>query len=264
MPFITIDQTRYHYLEAGVGQPMLLLHGFTGCTKNWGEVMVPLVQRYRVIAIDLPGHGLTQTPDDVAPFTMPVVAQHLAEFIRLTIGAPVHLVGYSMGGRLALYLALEHPAQVQMLTLESASPGLETQAERVTRVASDEALAERIERGGIAAFVAGWEQLPLWASQQHVTDVKRGRLHAQRLQNNPRGLALSLRGMGTGAQPSLWHRLGELQTPTRLLAGEQDAKFVAIARRMAAAVPRSQLHIVSDAGHCTHFEQPDAFVACVG
>jgi 2-succinyl-6-hydroxy-2,4-cyclohexadiene-1-carboxylate synthase len=261
MPFITIDQTRYHYIEAGAGQPMLLLHGFTGCAENWAEVMHLLVQRFRVIALDLPGHGLTQAPDDVTQFSLTLVSQQIAVFIHLIIGTPVHLLGYSMGGRLALHVALELPAQVKTLTLESASPGLQTMAEQAARIASDEALAERIERDGIAAFVAEWERLPLWVSQQKVSEEKRARLHAQRLQNNPRGLALSLRGMGAGAHPSLWHRLSELKVSTLLLAGAQDAKFVAIARRMAAAIPQSQLHIISDAGHSTHFEQPASFVA---
>ena len=263
MPFITINQTRYHYIEAGAGQPMVLLHGYTGCVENWAEVMHPLAQHYRVIALDLPGHGLTQSPDDVTQFSLPVVSQQIATFVQTYINTPVHLVGYSMGGRLALHVALEHPAQVQRLILESASPGLETTTEQTARIVSDEALAERIERDGIASFVTEWEQLPLWASQQKVAEEKRARLHAQRLQNNPHGLALSLHGMGTGAQPSLWHRLSELKMLIRLLAGEQDAKFVEIARRMTVAIPQSQLHIISDAGHSTHFEQPESFVAHV-
>ncbi len=268
MPFITIDQTRYHYAEMGTGQPMLLLHGFTGCAQSWAEVMKPLSLKHRVVAIDLPGHGLTQAPDDVAQdvtqFAMPVVSQQVASFITTLIGTPVHLVGYSMGGRLALHVALEHPAWVQRLILESASPGLEATDERAARVASDEALAQRIERDGIAAFVTEWERLPLWRSQQVFAEEKRMRLRAQRLQNNARGLALSLRGMGTGMQPALWHRLGELRMPTLLLAGELDAKFVAIARRMAAAMPQSLLCVIPGAGHTTHLEQPEAFVAHLG
>ena len=263
MPYITVASTRYYYIESGIGQPVLLLHGFTGCTQNWAEVMRRLSAHRSVIAIDLPGHGLTLAPDDVTQFTLPVVSQQLARFITSVIGSPTQVVGYSMGGRLALHLALEFPTLVQSLLLESASPGLMTEQERTSRIVSDEALALRIERNGTEAFVAEWERLPLWASQAKLDEETRARLHAQRLQNNPRGLALSLRGMGTGAQPSLWHRLGELDMPTLVLAGELDTKFVGIAQRMVVFAPKIELRVVPNAGHTIHLEQPDEFVARV-
>ena len=261
MPFITLGSTQYHYLESGAGQSVLLLHGFTGSTQNWAEVLHRLSAHRRVIALDLPGHGLTQAPDDVAQFTMPVVSQQLASFITSVVGVPTQVVGYSMGGRLALHLALEFPGLVQSLLLESASPGLLTQQEHTIRIASDETLALRLERNDTEAFVAEWERLPLWASQAKLDEETRARLHAQRLQNNPRGLALSLRGMGTGAQPSLWHRLGELDMPTLVLAGELDTKFVGIAQRMVVFAPKIELRVVPNAGHTIHLEQPDEFVA---
>jgi 2-succinyl-6-hydroxy-2,4-cyclohexadiene-1-carboxylate synthase len=263
MAFVKIQNTRYHYIAAGAGPPLLLLHGFTGCTENWAEVMPALAQQHHVFAIDLPGHGQTQAPDDVTQFTLPVVSQQLAQFINTVISSPAHVLGYSMGGRLALYLAWAHPAQVRSLLLESASPGLADADERAARIASDEALAERITRDGITAFADEWERLPLWASQRTLPAEKRQRLRALRLQNDPHGLALSLRGMGAGAQPSLWGKLGELRLPTVLLAGERDAKFVAIAQRMADAIPRSQLHIIPNVGHTVHLEQPEQFTAHV-
>jgi 2-succinyl-6-hydroxy-2,4-cyclohexadiene-1-carboxylate synthase len=137
---------------------------------------------------------------------------------------------------------------------------LRAAAERLARVEQDEALAQRIERNGIAAFTEYWTNLPLFSTQP--PDV-RAWLHVQRLQNNPTGLANSLRGMGTGAQPSLWERLGELGVPTLLLAGALDDKFAAINREMHERISHSTLMVIPDAGHTTHLEQPERFQAAV-
>jgi 2-succinyl-6-hydroxy-2,4-cyclohexadiene-1-carboxylate synthase len=259
MPFISIDHTRYHYVEAGAGEPLLLLHGFTGCVDNWREVMASLQPRMRVLAIDLPGHGQTEAPDDVSQFTLPVVAKQLSMFIGAVISKPARVLGYSMGGRLALFLALHHSDSVQSLVLESASPGLATEEERIARIASDEALAQRIERTGIEKFVDEWERLPLFASQAQTPDESRKRLRAMRLQNDSAGLALSLRGMGTGAQPSLWDRLHEWTKPALLITGALDAKFVEINKLMALRMPTAKHHTISNAGHAVHFEQPTTY-----
>jgi 2-succinyl-6-hydroxy-2,4-cyclohexadiene-1-carboxylate synthase len=263
MPTFEIDKTRYHYVEAGAGEPLLLLHGFTGCTDNWREVMAQLQSRHRVIAIDLPGHGKTEAPNAVTHFTMPVIAQQISTFIEGVIGAPAHVLGYSMGGRLALFLALHHPHRVKTLRLESASPGLATEEARRARIASDEALALRIERDGITTFVDAWERLPLFASQTLAPAQARDRLRALRLQNDAAGLALSLRGMGTGAQPSLWERLHEWTKPALFITGALDAKFVEINKQMALRMPRATHHIVAAAGHAVHFEQPQWYAASV-
>ncbi len=261
MPFFKVDQTRYHYVEAGVGEPLLLLHGFTGCAANWQDAMGELQSRYRVFAIDLPGHGQTAAPNEPAHFAMPFVARQISVFIGDVIGGSANLLGYSMGGRLALCIALDHPVCVQKLLLESASPGLASLAERQARIASDEALAMRIVRDGIEPFMDAWERLPLFASQAQVPQRARARLRALRLQNDPAGLALSLRGMGTGAQPSLWDRLPAWTKPTLLITGALDAKFVEINRAMAQRMPHALHHIVERAGHAVHFEQPDLFIA---
>ncbi len=261
MPFFKVDQTRYHYVEAGVGEPLLLLHGFTGCTLNWQDVMGRLQSRCRVLAIDLPGHGKTAAPNESAHFAMPFVARQISVFIGDVIGEPTNLLGYSMGGRLALCIALDHSACVQKLLLESASPGLASAAERQARIASDEALAMRIARDGIEPFVDAWERLPLFASQAQAPQQARVRLRGLRLQNDPAGLVLSLRGMGTGAQPSLWDRLPAWTKLTLLITGALDVKFVEINRAMAQRMPHALHHIVERAGHTVHFEQPDQYAA---
>lgn len=202
------------------------------------------------IALDLPGHGHSTTP---APYTM---AQAAADIIAQFNGRPFHLLGYSMGGRLALYIALHYPDSVASLILESASPGLAEAAARQQRRQQDNALADRIERDGIVAFVDFWERLSLWESQRQLAEETRIALHHRRLQNNPIGLANSLRGMGTGMQPSLWSQLGTLPMPVHLIVGALDQKFVTIAQQMAAAMDDVRLDIVAEAGHTVHLERP--------
>jgi len=174
------------------------------------------------------------------------------------------LIGYSMGGRLALHLALAAPERFWALVLESASPGIEDPAEREARRQSDEALAEAIERDGVAAFVARWESQPLFASQARLPAGVRASLRQQRLRNRPVGLANSLRGMGAGVQTPVWDRLPEIGMPALVLAGEHDGKYRAIAERTAALLPGGRLEVVPGAGHAIHLERPDAFAQVVG
>lgn len=241
--------------------PLLLLHGFTGSGQSWADVAAPLAGLgHRVIAPDLPGHG-GNLPQDPAAYDMDRIAEALADLIDREVGGPVHLLGYSMGGRLALYFAQACPEKVRSLVLESASPGLATEAERSARRAADDALADRIEAEGIPAFVTFWESLTLWQSQERLAEDVRQGLREKRLQNNASGLAHSLRGMGTGVQPSLWARLPDVTLPTLLIAGAEDAKFAAINRQMAAAMPNARLVVVPEAGHTVHLEQPERFAA---
>src|SRR5262249_26017949 len=162
---------------------------------------------------------------DPARYQIENAARDLCDLLKALDVPSATWLGYSMGGRLALYLALAYPHIVTTLVLESASPGLATSEARADRIRSDEPLAELIERDGIEAFTAYWESLPLFASQ---SDSVRAALRPVRLKNNAHGLANSLRGMGTGAQPSLWDKLPDLTMPCLVIAGELDTKFVDI------------------------------------
>lgn len=237
--------------------PLLFLHGFSGAGQNWSGLIERLPPG-AAFAPDLIGHGETDAPTDPARYSMEAAAADLFALWGQLGMPPVQLVGYSMGGRLALYTALTYPAMVAGLTLQSASPGLATEAERAERRAADETLAARIEREGIAWFADMWEQLPLFA---HQSTAVRAALRVVRLAQRPAGLANSLRGMGTGAQPNLWDRLQELNVPVDLIVGSLDAKFVAINQAMAARIPACQLHIIDGAGHSVHQEQPAAVAA---
>ena len=243
----------------GEGPPMVLLHGFTGSAESWRTHVAVFRNKFKTVAVELLGHGASDSPADPARFRMDRCVEDLAAVFDHLGLARVDLLGYSMGGRVALHMAAAHPERVGTLVLESASPGLARLDERQARAASDEALANSIEQRGLEAFVERWSELPLFASQATLPEVVRAELRAQRLRNNPRGLANCLRGLGAGVAPALWERLKEVRMPTLVMAGALDHKYAAIAQAMAASLATSQLANVPDAGHAAHLEQPEAF-----
>ena len=223
--------------EARTGT-LVLLHGFTGSATNWVPLFSTLaLPSMRMIAIDMLGHGQSSAPAHPERYTIQhCEADILAVLTELgVVSGEAILLGYSMGGRIALYTAFSH--FFRALILESASPGLAVPDEREQRRHSDEILAASIERDGMEAFVEHWEQLPLFASQSNLPMATRQILHRQRLANQAQGLANSLRGVGTGAQPSLHMQLSTLTIPVLLLAGELDTKFCTIARKMERQLP---------------------------
>jgi 2-succinyl-6-hydroxy-2,4-cyclohexadiene-1-carboxylate synthase len=232
---------------------VVLLHGFTQTRQSWRRTVAALGGRYRAIAPDLPGHGS-------AAYRRPASFDACAAYVRALARAPFTLVGYSMGGRIALYAALALPESVERLVLVGASPGIADAAEREARRRADEALADRIEAIGIEAFAREWGAQELFAGQD---DRVAAAAHADRLRNEPAGVAAALRGLGTGVMPPLWGRLRELAMPVRLVVGERDAKFGAIAERMAGAIGDCRLELVTGAGHAVHLEQPDTVAALI-
>ena len=241
---------------AGTGDPLLLLHGFTGSAAMWSA---HFSRDYQTIAVDLLGHGLSDSPADVDRYRMDRCIDDLLSIVDQFALPRINLLGYSMGGRVALHFAAAHPERVSALILESASPGLRDPAERQARIASDHALADRLERDGLAAFVDYWSTLPLFASQSRLPATVRADLRSERLRNNVIGLANSLRGVGTGAQRPLWDDLPNIGVPTLLIAGALDEKFTRIAQQMAESMPDAQLAVVESAGHAVHLEQPAIF-----
>ena len=227
--------------------PVLLLHGFMGRGADWDAVRDRL-PALDTRAPDLPGHGAAIGLPD-ATYTMDGAADRV-----LAGGGVVDVVGYSMGARLALHTAVRHPARVRRLVLVSGSPGLRTEAERAARRRLDAERAEAIRRD-YPAFLHDWYRMPLFASFR---PALRDRLVADRLaHNDPAELGRSLRGMGTGAQPSHWDALGGISARATAVAGALDAKFVALAREMAEAGPVEPV-VVGGAGHMLAAERPDA------
>lgn len=263
MDYLPTNGITLHVEQAGAGPALLLLHGFTGSAASWRFLAGPLAAQRCLIAPDLIGHGQSDAPADPARYSFPHAVADLLALLDALGVAQADVLGYSLGGRLALALAAAAPARVRALVLESSSPGIASAAERQARAAADDALADAIERDGLAAFVERWERLPLWASQAALPIEARARLRAQRMQNRPHGLANSLRGMSVGRQPPLWARLPALGMPMLLLAGALDEKYCTIAQQMAAALPAARLAIVPEAGHTIHLERPDEFAGQV-
>jgi 2-succinyl-6-hydroxy-2,4-cyclohexadiene-1-carboxylate synthase len=256
---VPVNDVDYFVTAAGKGEPLVLLHGFTGSSASWAAHTAVFSAHFRTVAVDLLGHGRTGSPADPKRYRMEQAAADIIAILEELKAAPAHLLGYSMGGRLALYLAVNYPEWFRSLVLESASPGSKTAVARAERQNQDNALADWIEANGIAAFVERWEQLPLWASQSQLPPKTRQALREQRLQNNPAGLANSLRGMGSGVQPALWPHLNNLQLPALLITGALDKKFAGIGEQMADTIPSAQLKVVREAGHTVHLEQTAVF-----
>jgi 2-succinyl-6-hydroxy-2,4-cyclohexadiene-1-carboxylate synthase len=229
----------------GAGPRLVLVHGFTQTGRSWDALTGSLAADHEVVAVDAPGHGGSAA-----------VRAGLVDGAGLlgAAGGRATYVGYSMGGRLCLHLALARPQLVRRLVLVSATAGIEDPGERAARRQADEQLAASIERDGLDAFLDRWLALPLFA-----TLPRDAAGLDDRRRNTAEGLATSLRLTGTGTQDSLWDRLGDLTMPVLLVAGELDARFVGIAERMAGLIPGSSLEVVAEAGHSVHLERPDAF-----
>ncbi len=225
---------------------MALIHGFTQSGPSWDPVVAGLAADHAVVTVDAPGHGGSAD-----------VRADLWEGAALIGNAvgPATYVGYSMGGRLALHLALGRPDLVERLVLVSTSAGIDDDADRARRRADDEALARRIERDGVEAFVRWWLTRPLFATLPAEAAALDSRLGGDR-----NGLASSLRLAGAGTQAPLWDRLGELAMPVLVVAGELDAVYRAHARRLAATIGSGPaVALVAGAGHACHLERPAAF-----
>ena len=263
MPIQTLNHYQLYYSLSGSPQnpPLLLLHGFMGSGEDFSEVLESLSRKFYCITLDLPGHGQTQVLGGNQFHKMPEVSQGIVELLKELQTAPCFLLGYSMGGRLALYLALEFPQYFPKVILESGSPGLATEIEREERRQKDELLAKQLETNDLQLFVQGWYHQPLFHSlKKH---HKFNHVLQSRLQNNPLELAKSLRYMGPGVQPSLWEKLPENQVDLLLLAGQSDGKFIKIHQEMCQIAPRTQWQIIPHSGHNIHLENVPAWLTAI-
>jgi 2-succinyl-6-hydroxy-2,4-cyclohexadiene-1-carboxylate synthase len=237
----------------GKGPPLVALHGFTGSGPDFAPLAATVGEH--LCCPDLPGHGLGAPDHPASWFSLAGAAGVLATWLD---GAPpVDLLGYSLGARTALQLALDHPGRVRRLILVGATAGIASEDERAERRALDGARAARILSNGVPAFAAEWAAHPLIASQSRIAEPHHARMAQRRRGNHGPGLAASLRGMGTGSMDPLWHRLATLPHPTTIIVGEGDSKYRALAQQMGAAIPRAAVHIVPGAGHAAHLERPD-------
>jgi len=273
--------------EMGSGPPVVLLHGFTGSARAMAFVARGLADTHRTLSVDLVGHGRSDSPRDIAAYSMTACVEQLVSLLdQLNLRAPrdiaaysmtacveqlvslldqlnlrdAHWVGYSMGARAVLALGSAHPGRVASAILVGCSAGIRDSRLRAERVRDDEILAERIEREGVEAFV------DFWISQSFLVDERRlgvrGVAEARqiRLANSAHGLASSLRGMGAGAQPPIHQALAWLSAPICLAVGGDDLKFRALATEISQELPNARIEIVPEAGHAAHTDNPTAFL----
>jgi 2-succinyl-6-hydroxy-2,4-cyclohexadiene-1-carboxylate synthase len=242
------------YTVEGEGEPVTLLHGFTLNGRSWRELIGKMPPGWMWVMPDLRGHGDTRIKPG-APCTMDACTSDLVMLWNHLGIERSHLVGYSMGGRLALHVAVRLPERVRSVLTIGAHAGLDEQA-RAGRRQGDEALAERVERYGVEPFVNYWSAQPLFAGLEARGAGFTARLRAQRLANRPEGMAASLRGMGAGVMEPLWTEMSGVTFPCTFVAGQDDVAYVSYARRLADAVPGSRLELVPNTGHAVHMERP--------
>ena len=254
-----VDGLLWEVRVRGTGHPLLLLHGFTGRGSSWGAHATAFAREFRVVVVDLPGHGRSGIPSDPARASVERSADDLAEILNREHCVPAHVLGYSLGARIALRLAAMHPEVVRRLVLESPSAGPATEAERATRRAADAQRADRLEQKGIRAFVSEWEHEPVLAGLRDLPRPLAERLRADRLRNNPAGLAASLRGAGQGSMEPLHEHLAKIRAPTLVISGALDRVGRSRADAVVAGVPGAKLAVVADTGHTPHLESPAAF-----
>ncbi|PZO19520.1 MAG: 2-succinyl-6-hydroxy-2,4-cyclohexadiene-1-carboxylate synthase [Leptolyngbya foveolarum] len=264
MPFISTEHHKLYYTTAGNLQKpaLLMLHGFLGSYQDFDVVLPELSQHFYCITPDLPGHGQTLTQSD--GYTFSKTTQTLLSLLDSLGIAKSHILGYSMGGRLALYSIWCSPERFSRVVLESASPGLKTEQERKERKKRDWAIAQKIKTTPLSEFLTHWYKNPLFHSLKTHPELYQAML-IRRQNNNSIELANALRGFSTGNQPSLWKALAEIKTPLLLLVGEQDSKFVSLAQEMAALYQRNlvTVQVCSSCGHNVHLESPNRYVQTI-
>jgi 2-succinyl-6-hydroxy-2,4-cyclohexadiene-1-carboxylate synthase len=259
---LLVDGVHYEVKVGGGGPALLLLHGFTGRGSSWAPHLPALRRVATTMQVDLLGHGESDAPTDPARHSVERQAADLAEIARRVAGSRVTVLGYSLGARVSLALAIGDPAAVRRLVLESPSAGIADPRERAGRRASDEVLAGEIERDGVPAFVERWENQPLFATQASLSEAARRRLHDERLRNSAAGLASSLRGAGQGAMTPLCDRLSSVATPTLVICGALDPVRPRT-ELVAAGISGARLEVAVGAGHAVHLEAPAVFRSLV-
>lgn len=253
---------QFHYVSHGSRElpVVLFLHGFLGSSADFETAIAHLANQFCCLAVDLPGHGNTVVNGGDDLYTMPQTARAIVSWLDALQLSRCFLVGYSMGGRLALYLALHFPQRFPRAVLESASPGLRTEAERTARLQHDRNLAEQLE-ADFPSFLTNWYSQPLFHTLRYHAAFSA--ISQQRSRNRPSELAKALRFLSTGLQPSLWEPLQKHTQPLLLLVGEDDRKFCTLNQAMADRCPTAQLHVILDCGHAIHLENADAFAQSV-
>lgn len=257
---ITIGNVQYSIAVRGTGQPMICLHGFAENLSTWESIKL---DHYQMILVDLIGHGDSLKPQSGELYCLPEIIKQLHELIHYLGFGQYSLLGYSMGGRIALAYALAYPKEVLRLIIESSSFGICDEQKKKERRERDVWLAQSIQENGIEWFNDHWSGLGLFSSQSRLPQDIRDKIRDRRLQNEPHALANTLLGTGQGIFPCLRNEISSLQMPVLYINGEQDEKYLEIGQEFTQLNPRMKREIIPGVGHNTHIENPQEFIKVV-
>jgi 2-succinyl-6-hydroxy-2,4-cyclohexadiene-1-carboxylate synthase len=250
---ILANGLQYHVHCEGKGIPLLFLHGFMGGYTRWLKLFEPFREQLQLIFVDLPGHGETDVPLEEERYHLFKACDDLIAILNaLNIEKP-NILGYSMGGRLALAYAIRYPQRYQRLFLESASPGIDDVLARARRLEDDRGLANKL-LNGLPIFIEEWNRQEIFQSLEELPPELLAIRRMDQQRHSATGLAMALAGMSQGAQPSLWNKLTTLQQKIYLMAGEKDRKYCKINQLMHALCPNSELKLFNNVGHLLHYE----------
>lgn len=248
----------FHPAQKDSNKLLVLLHGFISDHTSFDHLLSSFNNDVNVLTIDLPGHGNDETTRD-EEWNFNAISHYLDDTLETFSNYDIYLHGYSMGGRVALYYALNGKMTVHGLILESTSAGIDSAESRVERQQVDKARAKVLDIAGLEVFVNDWEKLPLFQTQYDLDKSSQRRIRTMRMNQDPNRLAQALRDYGTGNMPNLWPELNELSIPVCIIVGERDEKFVNIAEKMKDCISHCEVHIVSQAGHTVHVEDTAQF-----
>ncbi|GAB3061676.1 2-succinyl-6-hydroxy-2,4-cyclohexadiene-1-carboxylate synthase [Salinicoccus sesuvii] len=246
----------YDFSSSGRERTLLLLHGFISDMDSMAQIARTASPHFNILRVDLPGFGGTRSTD--IDYTIETIADGLQSLLKELGLKKVDILGYSMGGRVALSFAINYPEAVERLIIESASPGIASLEDRQARLLIDRKRADDIT-ANYTVFIDAWETMALFDSQKHLMSEERSSQRRNRLAQVPKEVADSLLKYGTGVQPSYWQRLKHITIPVLLVVGEQDTKFKSINSKMAEMLPDAQLVVIEGAGHNVHMESPKKF-----
>ncbi len=243
-----------------IGSPsnptLICLHGFMGSGADFQFLTDALAEHFYIVLPDLPGHGASRDFKNNQQWSIPFCSAALADSLRPL--APLHLLGYSLGGRVAMTLAVNEPSLLSSLIVESATPGIEDPQQRRERITRDDRLAKQLQMGDLADFLDDWYRQPLFKDIERLPGFTH--VYRRRLQNSPRHLARALSEMSSGRMPGLWGGLANITCPTLLINGDQDVKYAAINARMQKTNPSFRRSEARGAGHNVHFSKPDWYI----
>ncbi len=253
------DLVNFHYLDScslNIQEPVVLLHGFTGSSRDFLTLSDAIVSNYRCLIPDLPGHGQTQVMESKVIFTADGQVALLERWLKFLGQSKFHLFGYSMGGRLALQFAVKNPHQLHSLILVSSTAGIKEESARLKRAKADEQLAQKILNSDPIDFLNAWLKQPLF---KEVAALGQDFIEQEMLRRLPlqlSGLAHSLKYFGSGVMPSIWHQMVNIKIPTLVIAGSKDEKYLGLASELVALISKAQLKILPT-GHAPLIESPD-------